>query len=348
VSHDIPLDDPAWSWGPIEPVTTTHLGRPSLAFAGGGRLIALADAELTDGAIELDLAVTGERSFPGVVWRAEDDDNFEAFWVRPHQVGNPDAIQYSPVFHGVDGWQIYHGEGFNAPIAFPIGEWFTVRVVFAGPRAEVYVGDLGTPALVIGELKRAVAPGKIGIMAGGPGLHVAGFRYEPGPVALRAPAPPPPAREPQAVPSWQVSDPFEEEAFPGEPILDPARLAARTWTLLRAEPSGLVDLARVNGLVDPRNTVFARATLRSTRAQVTALELGFSDRAVVYLNGRTLYRGTDTYRSRDYRFLGSIGWWDAVYLPLEEGDNDLVIAVSESFGGWGLKARLPNPDGVTF
>ena len=53
-----------------------------------------------------------------------------------------------------------------------------------------------------------------------------------------------------------------------------------------------------------------------------------------------VYRGDDTYRSRDYRFLGSIGWYDTLYLPLEQGDNELLIAVSEDFGGWGVQARL--------
>ena len=71
-----------------------------------------------------------------------------------------------------------------------------------------------------------------------------------------------------------------------------------------------------------------------------ALELGFSDRAVVFLNGRALYRGDDTYRSRDYRFLGSIGYYDTLFLPLVAGANDLVVAVSEDFGGWGVQARL--------
>jgi hypothetical protein len=71
------------------------------------------------------------------------------------------------------------------------------------------------------------------------------------------------------------------------------------------------------------------------------LEFGFSDRAVVFLDRRPLFRGDDAYRTRDYRFLGSIGWWDTVYLPLREGANELVVAVSETFGGWGLQARLP-------
>jgi hypothetical protein len=66
----------------------------------------------------------------------------------------------------------------------------------------------------------------------------------------------------------------------------------------------------------------------------------------VFLNGQPLFAGDDTYQSRDYRFLGSIGWWDSVFLPLRQGENDLVIAVSESFGGWGLQARFENLDGI--
>ena len=79
---------------------------------------------------------------------------------------------------------------------------------------------------------------------------------------------------------------------------------------------------------------------RRTGAGAKAVQLGFSDRAHVYLNGAALYGGDATYRSRDYRFLGSIGWHDTVYLPLEQGDNELVVAVSEDFGGWGVQARV--------
>jgi hypothetical protein len=88
--------------------------------------------------------------------------------------------------------------------------------------------------------------------------------------------------------------------------------------------------------------------IRSDRARTVRLDLGFSDRAVVFLNGRPLYRGDDGYRTRDYRFLGSIGWWGSLYLALEPGDNELVVAVSEDFGGWGVQARFPDAAGLTF
>jgi hypothetical protein len=31
---------------------------------------------------------------------------------------------------------------------------------------------------------------------------------------------------------------------------------------------------------------------------------------------------------------------DAVYLPLKKGDNELVLAVTEFFGGWGFMCKL--------
>ena len=65
-----------------------------------------------------------------------------------------------------------------------------------------------------------------------------------------------------------------------------------------------------------------------------------------YLNGRLLFAADDSYRSRDYRFLGSIGWWDSLWLQLEDGENELVLAVSETFGGWGVQARFDDLDGI--
>jgi hypothetical protein len=342
----VPLDSAAWGWAPGDVTDSEFRGRPCITFGDSVDLIApVAGVVLTDGVIELDVAVTDERAFHGVAWRVLDDDNYESFYVRPHQVGNPDSIQYNPVFNGVASWQLYHDEGFWAAIDFPIGEWFTIRVVFAGSRAEVFVGDLVHPALEVAELKMPVASGRIGLQIGGPGLRVSRFAYggAPGPFVGAVPAPV--VTVPGIVPAWFVSDPFAE-AETAALRLEPGALAGRSWTRLTAEPSGLVNLAIANGIRGDLNTVFARTTIRAERGGVYPMHLGFSDRAIVYLNGTALFRGEDAYRSRDYRFLGSIGWYDTVYLPLAEGDNDLVTAVSEDFGGWGIQARFDDLDGI--
>jgi hypothetical protein len=38
---------------------------------------------------------------------------------------------------------------------------------------------------------------------------------------------------------------------------------------------------------------------------------------------------------------------DALYLPLRRGENELIMAVSEAFGGWGLIARFADTTGIT-
>jgi hypothetical protein len=319
-----------WDWGEGE--REWSIFRRRMSTVARGFAAALADVELEDGWVELELAVGAERSFHGIVWRAADDRNYESFFVRPHQVGNPDAVQYTPVTNGISSWQLYHGDGFWAPLRFPVGDWFRIRVDFAGSRAEVRVGDLTTVALVC-PLKEPRRRGRIGVLVSGPDVHFGDLAF--GHDSEVDPAPPPqPAPPAGVIRAWDVSNAFAEEE------LEQERTRPRSWTPVESEPGGLVDLARVQGIEDGRNTVLARATIPADSSGAKAVQLGFSDRAHVYLNGAALYGGDATYRSRDYRFLGSIGWHDTVYLPLEKGDNELVVAVSEDFGGWGVQARV--------
>lgn len=347
--HEVRLDDPAWGWRPGDVRSVDFAGRACISFGDDVDLLGLpAGVSMADGVLEVDVLVSGERAFHGLVWRVLDHANYESFYVRPHQVGNPDACQYNPVYHDVASWQLYHDEGYWAPVQFPIGEWFTIRAVFAGDRLEVFVGDRSRPALESTLLMPAVAGGA-GILIGGPGLYVSRFAWSDVAAPFRGAGPP--SIQPVAgiVPAWQVSDAFAE----WEPGSAPSELPAaafdgRQWTRLDSEPTGLVNLAKVNGVAEGANTCWAREMIWSDRARVVAMPFGFSDRAVVYLNGRALYRGDDSYRSRDYRFLGSIGWYDTCFLPLLAGDNDLAIAVSESFGGWGVQARFDDLAGITF
>jgi hypothetical protein len=341
--QEVTLDTELWHWGTARPTRVEYLGRSCVRLESS--LATVAGVELEDGELELDLAVGPERGFHGVVWRLRDEESYESFFVRPHQSGNDDAVQYTPVFNDIPSWQLYHGPGFWAPVVFPLDGWFRIRVVFAGERAEVFVGDMETPALAA-PLKRPVEPGQVGVQVSGPPIHVSRFAYGPaGTRPFRGDAPAAATALDGAISGWWVSDPFPEQSLAGAAELDRGLLEARSWSHLASEPSGLADLSRVSGIRDGRNTVFARTTLHATHAHVTPLALGFSDRAVVYLNGRALYRGDDTYRSRDYRFLGSIGYWATLFLPLVEGDNNLVVAVSEDFGGWGVQARLIDPAG---
>jgi hypothetical protein len=320
-----------WAWDGARPAAGTHLGRECivLSSAEGARVPTVVAVEVEDGVVEADVAVPGVRSFHGVVWRARGSD-YESFFLRPHQNGNPDAIQYTPVWNGMAAWQLHHGDGFWNAVRFAVDEWVTIRVAFAGGAAAISIdGD----QVLHTSLRQPTRPGAMGLIVGGDGLRVAELRYaDEADVPDVAPAPP----DPDAVAAWEVSEPFAEADVP-----ETLALGDVTWTMLEAAPSGLANLSRVQPIGEGRNTVYARTTIASDRARRQPLELGFSDRAIGFLNGDRIYRGDDTYRSRDYRFLGSIGWWDTLYLPLVAGENELVVAVAEDFGGWGIQARLP-------
>lgn len=349
----VPFDSGRWHVEAAEHRVEDHLGRKSLYLKEG--IAWIAGERFANGAIEFDMAFAAGRGFVGGVWRVQDAANHEEFYVRPHQSGNPDATQYTPVFHGVAGWQLYHGERYTVPLVHRFDEWIHVKILFSGAQAEIYVGNIGDktekPVLFIDELKRGAEPGFVGVNVGpASSAHFSNFSYtvtDSPPIQGRPGQPEPPPKG--VLSSWSVSDVFAESALDGRPSLSREDLAARTWTRLATEHSGLANLARVQGLTLRKNTVFAKKVLVSDREQVKRLDFGFSDRVRVYLNGRLLFRGDDGFRSRDYRFLGSIGYFDALYLPLAKGENELLMAVSEDAvrGGWGLQAKLEDLTGIT-
>ena len=345
-AETVPFDSSRWEIQAKESRVVDHLGRSSLHLKGG--VAAVRDSKFTNGVIEFDIALPRERGFMGAVWRAQDFENYEEFYMRPHQSGNPDANQYTPVFNGVPGWQLYYGEGFGAPVGYDFGQWTHVKIVVNGSRAEVYVKDMETPALVVGELKRETKEGRVGLSAGNfaPG-YFSNFTF----TALDNPplkgkAAEAPATPPGTVKSWMVSDAFDRKTLEGKYQLAPADTEKLKWRKLGVEQNGTANLARLQGVAEGRDTVFARLVVRSEREQVKRVRFGFSDEVRVYFNDRLLYGGGDVYQSRDYRFLGTMGLYDELYLPLRRGENELWLAVTENFGGWGVTARFENMDGI--
>ena len=337
---EVPFDSPRWTITGDGWRIEEHLGRQSLFLPQG--MAWLDDVEILDGAIEFDVAFTPQRGFCGGLFRLQDRGDYEHFYLRPHQSGMPDANQYTPVFDGVSGWQLYHGEGYAAPTSYPYDRWINVRIVYSGSRAEVFV-DSDEPVLFVDELKRGPRAGGVGIDNSLARAHFSRFRYErldrP---ALREVAPPDRPVPDGAVMGWEVSSPFAEERLEGRSDLPENLRAELEWSALDGEPTGITNLARLAGARPGADTVIARIRLSVDRDVTLPVSFGYSDRVRVYLDGQGLYSGDNGYQSRDYRYLGTIGLFDVVWLTLEPGEHELAFAVSESFGGWGILAALPS------
>jgi len=294
--------------------------------------------ELGDGILEVDIKVPSKemRSYPGFIFRMKSPADAERVYLRPHRAPlYDDAVQYAAVFNGVAGWQLYVGEGATASTTIPIGEWFTLRLEISGDRARVLLD--GETVLDVANLRHGARSGGVGLIGPADGSAVfSDFRWaETDAIDLGQATP---VLDPPGVLStWQLSDPI---AFAD---LDPTRLPdleAFQWTDVESEPSGLVDIARyvAPGVPGPP-TIIARTTLHAAEARTMALQLGYSDRVTVFLDGTPVFRAVSDYRSRDSGFLGVVGAFDTLYLPLSKGDHELALQLTETFGGWGFLCR---------
>ena len=112
-----------------------------------------------------------------------------------------------------------------------------------------------------------------------------------------------------------------------------------------AIPRGQVLLASGKAGPDDKDhySFIARFTLESSSAHRELMQFGFSDAVRFYLNGAPLYEGADLQNSRDYRFLGHVGFWDSVFLQLRKGRNDVVLVVSDKTNGGTAAAAKFDP-----
>jgi hypothetical protein len=316
-------------------------------YAEGGQAL-LKDVDFLDGTIEFDILMQNKFSFPGLTFRMQDDFNYEEFYLRPFESGKEDANQYSPVFNGVSGWQFYLGEGFNKAYEYPLNQWMHVKLVISGNYGEVYFGNDKTPALIISELKREPKAGKIALTLDQ--AHFANFSYTPGsPELTRKTLVISKAQiAGNVVDSWMISDVFKENLLERKYRLDDGFISKFNWSKMSAETNnGLINIARLRKKEKDSNTVFAKLVINSDQDRIKHFSVGFSDRVKIYFNNQLIYSGNDGFRTRDFRFLGSIGYFDDLYLPLKKGENILLLAVSENFGGWGLQGKFEETDGLT-
>lgn len=341
----VPFDDERWAIESLEHEVVEYLGQSALKIRGGAAM--LPDLELRNAMIEFDIAVSGERGFAGLIFRLQEGGNYENFYIRPHQSGNPDANQYQPVYNDVASWQLYHGPAYATPVDYKTDEWMNIKIIYAGDKAEVYI-DSDEPVLRVEELRHGDGTGTVGINAAQfAGAHFANFKYTKLANAYWFPFGGEPAQPGDGVVmSWQVSDAFDDAAIEAADVLTDDFSSVRTWETVDAEVTGITNLAKVQGIVADKNTAIARLAIESASEQVKGLRFGYSDAVSVYVNGKRLYSGDNGYLTRDYRYLGTIGLFDNVYLPLKPGLNEVWFAVSEAFGGWGIQAQFDDLKGI--
>jgi hypothetical protein len=323
----------------------TYKGKESVLLKTGA--IMTRDIDFRDGIIEVDMSFPQQRGFPGIGFRVENMSNFELFYVRPHQSGNPDANQYTPAFNELTGWQLYHGDGYTKPFTYKFNEWHHIKIYVHGLQAEIYIDDMQTPLIKVAELKREWKGGNFALVSGGASVYYANLQYTPKQAATPVRMPVPLNGTDGMVTQWQVSKAVNRRLFDKKYQVTREVKQSLTWANRQSEPSGTINLAKFSQPKDTNRTMVARIIIESASDQIKTVLFGFSDYVTVFLNDKAIFSGNDNFLSRDYRFLGTIGFFDKLFLPLKKGTNELWFVVSEDFGGWGVKAKFEDMNGIS-
>ena len=324
----------------------TRDGRPVMRIGSpatdqrNGAVATIKGLKFETGIIEYEVMLPDAMEFSGPLFRQPDENTAEFIYFRPHMNGKPDAIQYTPIVNGSLNWQIFTGPGFEAQAKFPLGHWMKVRIDVYATSALVSLD--GQPALAIPELKNKPASGDVSFAGLMGGTLYSNVSVQPI-ASYRDPAPTPAVKPlpDGVVASWQVSEAMTQaDAF--------ARAAARNWAGLpwhsiAVESNGVANLSKAGPDGDDEHSFIARFSLTGQAARTVPMQFGFSDDVRIYVNGTPLYEGSDRQNSRDYRFLGHVGFWDTVYLPLKAGSNDIAFVVTDPTNGGTAAAAIVAP-----
>lgn len=334
---------------------TEYQGRECILLDGGAAV--LKDFEMRDAIIDVDISTPANRGFFGIQFRIDSlGSNAEWVYLRQHNSGLPDAIQYTPVLNTGLNWQIYNGPGFTGAVDIPKNEWFHLRLIVKGAQAYLYVKDMDNPVLVMNDLKSGIQKGQVALAVLIGATYFSNFKIQRTPdAAWERHLPEMPTG---TLISWELSPSYDALTIDLERPLTSLEIDTITWQNVEAEPPGFVTLYRYcdaphirvsfandfSKRLEPQpgsKVIYARCIINSPIDGVKKLNIGYSDEVTVFLNGNILFRGRSAQNFRDPRFLGIMDPEnDAVYLPLKKGNNELILAVSELGGGWGFICRL--------
>jgi hypothetical protein len=266
--------------------------------------------QTTDASIEVLIGVEGP-AYPGVAFRVADILNFELTYAVPHVSGQWDALQYDPVFHGSNTWQVYQGPSYQGATNVPTGRWFRLKVTFCSKRATVSVD--GQPPLIVERLARSIRDGLLGL-----------WTYRPAYFC-----------------DLRVSTCNELDTTQGE-IPTAAESAVDAWFVERygvvtCEPNGVTNLNRYLPTLSGETRMTRRFEMP---AEGTVMfEFGFSDALSLELDGEVIFSGENTFKGFADR--AARGYVEpemhSLQRALAPGTHCLaaVLGASELFG-WGL------------
>jgi hypothetical protein len=327
------MDKQLWNlWDHTEPfdlgeskaVSSEYLGKPALYLENMGAVVLSREyAHFEHFRLEAEVAIPNQVGFVGLVFGAQDAENYELVYLAPVE------IQYDPIMNRSMTWQIYNGPQFQKPLPNTTGSWRKLAVEVHPDWAAVYLDDDTAPQLVISTLQHGGAKGKYGFWSYLPG-YIHHFSIQEIPPTEKLISSADDHKQNGVLTDWLVSSPYtlNELSAPDE-----------LWTKASVEHNGTLNINRLYQ-AGIHSTIQAKSQLYSEEEQEAILTFGFSDELRLWINEIEVYHGSWRWGppSSDGRI-----HMDHQRLPihLKAGHNTVRAELTnkESFG-WGLACRL--------
>lgn len=319
---------------------------PAMRLLSNKDTTVLKDLRFSNGVIEYDIEPEDD-DFTGVFFRRQDSKESEYFYLRVFGGGIPGmmpAVQYAPILHGVNLWNLL--PYCQGPASFGRGRWNHIKLVISGEQMLVYINDPIHPTLEIAHLEGVTREGSIGFdgKAVIANLVVTPDKTEGlSPVAGFDPY----YSDPRYVRHWSVSQPIPLPKG-RELTHDDLPKAGVAWSGIEAERLGLVNLTRMFGNSESRRYIWLKCRLKAPEAQVRQVAFGFTNEVWVFVNGKMAFVDKNMYDElmrKQPRARCSVE--NASFtLPLQTGDNEILIGVANDFYGWAIIARLDSMEGI--
>ncbi|WP_300604065.1 hypothetical protein [Niabella sp.] len=320
-----------------------------MKIAENGKLIRLKDLAFTNGVIEYDVQLQ-ERGFASIYFRMQDLQETECFYLRGGRAGNPvamDAVQYAPFLKGVNLWDLL--PQYQAAADLYPARSNHIKLVISGKKMRVYVNDMQQPALQVPQLEGNTGTGTIAFDGK---VTISNLKIRQGDTEELTPEAGMDItlNDPRYLRKWMASAPVDFAAGRDITIKNLPDSTIQ-WRPVAAERGGLVNLTRSfgGGQFLNRQLIWLKVVLTAQGAQRQIMDLGFSDEVWVFLNGKMVYVDKNLYlEGLRKKPDGRLSIENASFLlPLQAGNNELLMGIANNFYGWGIIARLESMDGIT-
>lgn len=331
----IPLNSSNWD---IHKGTSTFEvfdNRETLTLNGQAFLKGL---QFSNGTIEVDIYTNKKRSFAGILFRKQ-QNTMEEVYMRLHKSNQADAIQYSPIYNEEGSWQLY--KEYQANVTFKNKGWNNLRIDVNSNTADIFVNN--EKIFTVDNLRTGHNQGEIGLFALF-GNRFSNFRVTKKDAINQKRLETTKNKKNNIISQWDIT-----KAFPYiEDKLSFYSFSQEKTKTVFTESSGLLPISKYiekpsAGNFEKNEEVYAVAStiIESDYKHVKLFSFDYSDKIIVYLNGKIIFKGNNAFRSKGVQFQGHINInANKLYLNLEKGRNTLHCVVIDKANGWGLIGKL--------